>query len=99
MFKQQFRCAVDSEERVWAINHLLPPANFSLIQAYVMGKSCTMRKGGRALMSRGNYLLPQLGLAVNHAPSVSDHFELHRFDLLELTGAPYVAIQHYWSVR
>ena len=97
MFKQQFRCAVDSEERVWAINHLLPQPIF--LSSKLMGKSCTMRKGGRALMSRGNYLLPQLGLAVNHAPSVSDHFELHRFDLLELTGAPYVAIQHYWSVR
>ena len=43
MSKQQFWCAVDSEERVWAINHLLPQT--IVLSSKLMAKSCTMRKG------------------------------------------------------
>ena len=86
--KINFWCAVDSEERVWAINHLLPSDNFSLIQAY--GQDLYYAQGWGALMSRGNYPLPQLGLAVNHALWVLDHFELRQFDFLAPTWAPYV---------
>ena len=43
MSKQQFWCAVDSEERVWAINHLFPQTIF--LSSKLMAKSCTMRKG------------------------------------------------------